>query len=287
MIAMMGFIFNDAFVKLVSDRLPLGQIMFVRGLMAMALLLIVCVANGSIRRFNRLVDKWVGVRVVAEVTATCFYLSALFNMEIANTTAILQALPLLVTAAAAVFLGAPVGWRRWTAILVGFGGVLLIVRPGLDGFTVWSLVALTGVLFMVLRDLATKLLPSDVPTLGVSFATLVGVCLMGLVLSVGEDWRVPSWRDLLYLAAAAGFILVGFVSIIAAMRMGDISVVAPFRYSIILWAILIGYVVWGDVPDLATLAGIAILVSTGLYSLMRERRRARMADEQTQKRSTR
>jgi len=277
MIAMMGFIFNDSFVKLVSDRLPLGQIMFIRGLFALALLLVICIANGSIRRFSRLANKWVGVRVFAEVSATCLYLTALFNMPIANATAILQALPLLVTAGAAIFLGAPVGWRRWTAVTVGFCGVLLIVRPGLAGFDAWALVALAGVMFMMLRDLSTNVLPKDVPTLGVSFATLLGVCLMGLVLSLGEDWLVPTWRELAYLATAAGFILVGFVSIIAAMRMGDLSVVAPFRYSIILWAILIGYVVWGDVPDGPTLAGIAILVGTGLYSLMRERKRAQVA----------
>ncbi|WP_349360414.1 DMT family transporter [Stappia sp.] len=277
MIAMMGFIFNDSFVKLVSDRLPLGQIMFIRGLFALTLLLAICIANGSIRRFSRLANKWVGVRVFAEVSATCLYLTALFNMPIANATAILQALPLLVTAGAAIFLGAPVGWRRWTAVIVGFCGVLLIVRPGLAGFDAWALVALAGVMFMMLRDLSTNVLPKDVPTLGVSFATLLGVCLMGLVLSLGEDWLVPTWRELAYLATAAGFILVGFVSIIAAMRMGDLSVVAPFRYSIILWAILIGYVVWGDVPDGPTLAGIAILVGTGLYSLMRERKRAQVA----------
>jgi drug/metabolite transporter (DMT)-like permease len=277
MLAMMGFIFNDSFVKLVSENLPLGQIMFLRGVFALAFLLVICVANGSVRRFPLLLNKWVGVRVFAEVVATMFYLTALFHLPIANATAILQALPLLVTAGAAVFLGAPVGWRRWTAIIVGFCGVLLIVRPGMAGFDAWALVALAGVMFMVLRDLSTNVLPPHVPTLGVSFATLLGVSAMGLALSTTETWPMPTTKELLFLATAAGFILVGFTCLITAMRMGDISMVAPFRYSIILWAILIGYVVWGDVPDLPTLAGIAILVATGLYSLMRERKRLRKA----------
>jgi drug/metabolite transporter (DMT)-like permease len=277
MLAMAGFILNDSFVKLVSDNLPLGEIMFVRGMMALVLLVAFCVANGTIRRFPLLLHRLVGLRVFAEVTATILYLTALFNMEIANATAILQALPLLVTAGAALFLKAPVGWRRWTAIAVGFGGVLLIVRPGMEGFDAWALVALAGVFFMALRDLTTNVLPKDIPTLGVTFATLVGVTLTGLALSFGETWVWPNATELAFLAAAAGFILVGFVCIINAMRIGDISLVAPFRYSIILWAIIIGYLVWGDVPDAYTLAGIAVVVGTGIYSLARERKRLREA----------
>lgn len=118
-LAMAGFIVNDSFVKLVSERLPLGEIMFVRGMMALVLVLALAVVNGEVRRFHLLVNRFVGLRVFAEVTATVLYLTALFNMEIANATAILQALPLLVTAGAAMFLGAPVGWRRWTAIAIG------------------------------------------------------------------------------------------------------------------------------------------------------------------------
>ena len=277
MFAMAGFIFNDSCVKLVSSDLPLGQIMFLRGAMALSLLLVWCVANGAIRNFSLLLNRLVGLRVFAEVTATLLYLTALFNMPIPNATAILQALPLLVTAGAALFLGAPVGWRRWTAITVGFGGVLLIVRPGMEGFDAWALVALAGVFLMALRDLTTSVLPKNIPTLGVTFATLVGVSVTGLGLSVTETWVLPSASNLLLLAMAAGFVLVGFICLINAMRVGDISLVAPCRYSIILWAIVIGYLVWGDIPDSFTLAGIAVLVGTGIYSLARERKLLRGA----------
>ncbi|WP_428696643.1 DMT family transporter [Stappia sp.] len=272
MFAMAGFILNDSCVKLVSSDLPLGEIMFLRGAMALSLLLVWCIANGTIKRFPLLLNRLVSLRVFAEVSATLLYLTALFNMPIPNATAILQALPLLVTAGAALFLGAPVGWRRWTAITIGFGGVLLIVRPGMEGFDAWALVALAGVFLMALRDLTTSVLPKNIPTLGVTFATLVGVTVTGLGLSAAETWVMPSGRNLLLLATAAGFILVGFVCIINAMRIGDISLVAPFRYSIILWAIVIGYLVWGDIPDTFTLAGIAVLVGTGIYSLARERK---------------
>lgn len=277
MLAMACFIFNDSFVKLVSSHLPLGQIMFLRSLIAMALLLGICLANGSIYHFGRLQHPLVVLRVVAEALATVFYLTALFHLPIANVTSILQALPLMITAGAAIFLGAPVGWRRWSAIGVGFFGVLVIVRPGLAGFDAWSLMALVGVVCMAVRDLGTSLLPKTIPTLGVTFAALAGVAVTGLAMAVGETWLMPSVMDIAFLAAAASFILVGYITLIHAMRTGDIAVVAPFRYSIILWAILIGYLVWGDIPDLYTLVGVAILVATGIYTLMRERKLMREA----------
>jgi drug/metabolite transporter (DMT)-like permease len=272
LVAMVGFILNDSLIKIVSERLPLGEIMLFRSLFAILFLLILCIANGAIRQLHLLFHPLVGLRVVAEVTGTLLYLTALFQLPIANATAILQVLPLMITAGAALFLGAPVGWRRWSAIGVGFAGVLLIMRPGMSGFDQWSLVALAGVACMAVRDLTTSRLPRHVPTYGVSLATLVGVAFAGLSLRTVETWLVPEPMDVLFLAGSAGFILVGFVFVINAMRLGDISFVAPFRYSIIVWAIVIGYLVWGDVPDALTITGIAVLVATGLYSLMRERK---------------
>jgi drug/metabolite transporter (DMT)-like permease len=270
--AMAAFIFNDSLTKLASEHLPLGEIMFLRGMMAIAMLLVLCVLDGSIRQLHRVVNPLVALRVIAEVLGALFYLRALFNMPLPNATAIMQVQPLAITAGAALFLGAPVGWRRWSAIAVGFGGVLLIVRPGMQGFDVWSLWALAAVVCVVARDLLTSRMPRDIPTYIITLASLGGVAFTGVGLLTVETWVVPRTVDLATLAGAACFILLGFVAIISAMRMGDISFVAPFRYSIILWAILLGYVVWGDVPDLPTLAGIAILVATGLYSLMRERK---------------
>ncbi|WP_293721515.1 DMT family transporter [Stappia sp.] len=270
--AMAGFIFNDSLTKLTADHLPLGQIMFLRGLMAISLLLVLCFLDGSIRKLGLVFNPLIGLRVLAEVLGALFYLKALFNMPLANATAIMQVQPLAITAGAALFLGAPVGWRRWSAIAVGFGGVLLIVRPGMAGFDAWSLWALAAVVCVVSRDLLTSRTPRNIPTYIITLASLSGVAAAGAGLSSVETWVTPRAGDMAALAAAACFILVGFVSIISAMRTGDISLVAPFRYSIILWAILIGYLVWGDVPDGQTLIGIGILVVTGLYSLMRERK---------------
>lgn len=272
MVAMAAFIVNDTLIKLASERLPLGEIIFVRSAIAGTVILAACLVTGTIRQLHHLKNRTVVIRTVAEIVSMLLYLVALFRMPIANATAILQALPLAVTAGAALFFNVPVGWRRWSAIIVGFIGVLMIVRPGLEGFDVWALVALASVLTVAVRDLVTRSMPATVPTLGVVLLALLSALVVGAGLFVTEEWVMPTQQELLWLAGAAGFLIVGFVTIIIAMRSGDISLVAPFRYSIILWAIVIGYVVWGDVPDPITVAGIVVIVAAGIYSLIRERK---------------
>ena len=272
MLAMAGFILNDAMAKLVSDDLPLGQIIFVRGCFCLVFMFAACQVTGVFRKAQHLANPYVSLRALAELFATLLYLSALFRMPIANATAILQILPLAVTAGAAMFLKSPVGWRRWTAIVVGFTGVLFIVRPGLEGFNSWSIVALIAVFCMAGRDLATRKLPADVPTLGVALVSFIGVSVFGGILTIWDGWQPVSLQNMVYLAGSAVFIVIGFIFIIIAMRGGDIAVVAPFRYTIVLWALLLGYVVWGDIPDAFTLFGTIVIVSTGVYTFFRERR---------------
>ncbi|QDG79713.1 DMT family transporter [Labrenzia sp. PHM005] len=272
LVAMAGFILNDTLVKMASDAVPLGQIILVRGLICIAVLSIAGYVTGMFQNARVLMHPAVLVRAFAETAATLLYLTALFQLPIANATAILQVLPLVVTAAAAVFLKSPVGWRRWIAIMVGFTGVLIIIRPGLEGFNVFSLIALAGVGCMALRDLATRQLPADVPTLGVALISFVAVTLLGAALTLSSGWTPISLTEIGYLSGAAGFVLAGYVFIILAMRLGEIAVVAPFRYSIVVWAIALGYLVWGDIPDVLTLVGITIVIFSGTYSFIRERR---------------
>ncbi|WP_417684358.1 DMT family transporter [Roseibium sp.] len=267
-----AFIINDALVKLVSGSLPLGQIIFLRGLVTIFLIGGVCAATGVFRSFRVLASPKVVIRTLAEVVATLLYLNALTRIPIANATAILQALPLVVTAAAAIFLGAHVGWRRWSAVGVGLIGVLLIVRPGFEGFDAWALLALAGVFSMALRDLVTRQMPREIPTFGVSLATAIGVTVLGGGLMTTQGWEPVGLQELGILFAAAGFVLCGYIFIILAMRSGDISVVAPFRYSAVLWALGLGYAFWGEIPDLMTMAGTSIVVATGIYTFVREHR---------------
>ncbi len=174
---------------------------------------------------------------------------------------------------AALFLGEPVGWRRWLAIVVGFAGVLVIVRPGFEGFTVYSLVALCCVAFCAVRDLSTRRIPAEVPTLLVSTVTAGAVTVAGafLIAPMG-GWTPMSLNQTVLLFGAAVLLLVGYQFIIMAMRVGDISFIAPFRYTALLWAILLGYLAFGDLPDLAMIVGATIVICSGLYALYRERK---------------
>ncbi len=180
--------------------------------------------------------------------------------------------------------GETVGWRRWLAIAAGFAGVTIIVRPGFEGFSAYSLLALLCVVFCAIRDLATRKIPTDIPTLLVSTMTASAVAASGALLIVPlGGWTPMTSGEVGALACAAMLLLVGYQFIILAMRSGDISFIAPFRYTALLWAILLGYLVFGDVPDKAMIAGAAIVVGSGLYALYRERvvGRTRPAAEST------
>ncbi len=275
LVAMLFGIGSDTFAKLVSSDLPLGQIIVVRGLLSLFILLLFSRFSRFSFSFRPMADRFVLMRVVLNVASMVLYLSALFRMPIANATAILQVLPLAVTAAGAILLSAPVGWRRWTAIMIGFSGVLIIVRPGPEGFNLWAFAALAGVLCGALRDLVTRRIPVAVSSIGIYAASLLGGIVVGLVMGFAEDWVALDLTKAGVLIGAAVFSAAANVLLVFATRAGDISVVAPFRYSILVWAVIIGIFVWGEIPDALTLFGAAIIVATGIYSFLRERKVAR------------
>jgi drug/metabolite transporter (DMT)-like permease len=266
----LAFIINDTWIKLASEGLPTGQILFVRGTFAFLVILGVVVLTGAYREWRSVCNRLVAWRTVGEICATLLYMYALFNMPIANVSAIGQIVPLMTTAAAAVFLAEPVGWRRWVAIAVGFFGVMLIMRPSLSGFDIYSLAALASMAFITLRDLVTREFHRGTSTLLVIAVTALAIALAGGSLSVVEEWTWPDARQWLLLGAAAVLLTCGYGSSILAMRLGAMAVVAPFRYSGIIFAVIIGFLVWGDVPDLLTLIGTVIVVATGVYTFRRE-----------------
>jgi drug/metabolite transporter (DMT)-like permease len=271
-IAMVGFTANDSMTKAVSASMNMGQVMLLRGLFATVLILLLAWSRGALRNPRQALHPLVALRSACEALATIAFLLALANIPLATVSAVLQALPLAVTMGAAIAFGEEVRWRRWAAIVVGFTGVLIIVRPGNDGFNAYALWALVSVAFCTVRDLATKRLPQSIPSLLVSSVTaaLVMVCGAFLVGPMG-GWTPVSLETLGLLATAAVLLLVGYQGIIMAMRTAEISYVAPFRYTALLWAILLGYLVFGDVPDGPMIAGALIVVGSGLYTLYRER----------------
>ncbi|MCR8726544.1 DMT family transporter [Frigidibacter sp. ROC022] len=272
MASMLAFLLNDTFMKALGAHLPLYQAIGMRGIATTVLLAAIGLATGGLRWDLSRGDRWrVVVRSIAEALSAIFYIGALFNLPLANATAILQALPLTVTLAGALFLREPVGWRRWSAILVGFMGVLLIVRPGPDGFNHFTLLALAAVATVTLRDLVTRKLDPKVPSMTVAVSSSLGATLFALAASTTTPWVPLNLTAAALMAGAALFVILGYMFSIMAMRVGDLAAVTPFRYTGLVFGLILGLVVFGDWPDGLTLLGAGIVVATGLFTLYRER----------------
>ena len=271
--AMCAYTINDAFMKLVLADIPLFQAILFRGTGAVICLAIMCKVLGQLR-FDLSPRDWVLVllRTLGEVGGTFFFLTALFHMPIANVSAILQALPLAVSLSAAVFLGEPLGWRRLTAICAGFAGVLLIIQPGGTDFSLYSIYALAAVACVTLRDVVVRRMSVAVPSVLVALIAAVGVTALGAVGSLFIELVPFTTSSALELAGATGFLIFGYVFSVAAMRVGEISFVAPFRYASLLVALILGILVFDEWPNFLTLTGAVVVVATGLFTLYRESR---------------
>ena len=271
--AMCTFTVNDAFMKLVMEDIPLFQAILVRGAAAVICLAIMCRVLGQLR-FDFPWSDWIAVflRTLGEVGGTFFFLTALSHMPIANVSAILQALPLSVSLCAALFLGEALGWRRLTAIGVGFSGVLLIIQPGGADFSLYSFYALAAVACVTLRDLAVRRMSRQVPSVFVALVAAIGVTGFGAIGALFIDMVPFTMETGLELAGSTLFLIFGYILSVAAMRVGEISFVAPFRYASLLVAMVLGVVIFGEWPNLLTLTGAIVVVATGLFTLYRESR---------------
>lgn len=275
-LAMLGFAFNDAMVKMAAPHLNTGQIMFIRGLITAILIIAVAWKLGALRPLRTLLDPYLALRTFAELLASVTYVGALAILPLPNAAAILQALPLAVTMGAALFFHEPVGWRRWTAIAIGLAGVLVIIRPGTEGFTAGSLLVVGSVISSTIRDLSTRKIDPATPTLFVSAVTSVAVTIFGaaLIQPMG-GWHAVSATDLIALTLGAAALFLGYQSLIKSMRLGEISFIAPFRYTGLLWSVLIAAILLAEYPDRWILIGSAIVVGAGIYTFYRESRRHR------------
>ena len=268
--AMAAFCLNDTLTKSTFGELPMGEIITVRGIFANLILAPVVLMTFGLTRIMRSYSVPVMVRNASEIASVFLFLGALFRLPIANVTAILQTLPLTMTAAAAILFGERVGWRRWTAAAVGLSGVILIIQPGSVEFSWWYLSAIAAVCFITSRDIATRYIATTTPTLIITFITALVVTLAGAAIGVTETWVIPQTMTLVRLAAAAVFVLIGYYCLIECWRGTEISVIAPFRYSIVIWAMVFGYAFLGEIPNLTTVLGSAVVVAAGLYTFHRE-----------------
>lgn len=270
LLAMASFSCGDALMKLSSAAIPTGELVWLRASCIAVLTVLYAVLTGAFRDAWRLLSPPMLLRAIGDVGGAISFQSALARMTLADLVAIIQVNPLLVTAASAVFLSERVGWRRWTAAGVGLLGVLLIIRPGTSAFTWWSILAIVSVLFSTLRDVSTKCIDRAMPAVLIIFVSSVTVGIGALGLAPFEEWVWPDALLLLEVAGAAVFSLTGHAFIIAAVRKGDLSAVAPFRYSIVIWALILGFAIWGDLPDGLTLTGMVIVIGAGIYTFHRE-----------------
>ncbi|MEB2320607.1 MAG: DMT family transporter [Pseudomonadota bacterium] len=270
-VGMTFFIGNDALVKVVLARVPAAQMIVVRGVMALTLITFVAWRMGALVRVSELFRGWVGVRAGCEGVATFLYLAALYHLPLANATAIQMSAPLFIAVLARFFLGERVDARRWIAIGLGFSGVLMVIQPQADGFNLYAWLCLLATLIYAGRDLLTRKIPVGVPSIVVTLATAGAVVGMAVVVLVAQGWTPMLWSDVGLLALAAVCLSTGYHSVIAAVRYSEVSVVAPFRYTGLLWAVVIGFLVWGDVPNLLAWTGIALLIGAGLYMIHQQR----------------
>lgn len=272
--AMAGFSASDALSKSVIAYMNAGEIMFLRGLFTSLLVYLIAWKMGALRSWRIMLQPMIIFRIICEMLSAVTYITALGMMPIANASAILQSLPLVVTFGAALFFGEPVGWRRWSAILVGLVGVMIIIRPGPEGFTAAALLCVAAVLTTAGRDLATRSISPEIPSLMITVVTAMSASFFGaLLIPVLGGWQPVSATSLGHLLLASVLVLVGYQSVILAMRTGEISFVAPFRYTSLIFSSLLGFFFFAEMPDSWTLVGAAIVIASGLYTFYREAKR--------------
>lgn len=258
---------NDAFSKLALAHIPPSQILAMRGALAAVLLLAVLGWMGQLPSLRHMMDRRVLLRSVTEACVALLFITSISVMSIADSTAILQVTPLATMAAAVLFFGAHISWRQWLAVAIGFLGVTLIVKPGTSAFDAMALLPLGAALLMAFRDFVTGRIGTHVPTLIVTFCTAVVGMGFGFAGSSVETWHAPDGATLAYLVGGSVSLIIGQMLTIAAMRTGDISVVAPFRYAAVVSAVGLSAVVFHDMPDLVSIGGMALIMAAGLYTM--------------------
>ncbi len=272
--AMAIFAIEDAFIKAVSETLPVGQILIMFGLGGAFVFACLALLNREPLFRRDVVSRPMRIRVIFEITGRLFYTLAISLIPLSAVTVILQATPLVVVAGAALVFGEKVGWRRWTAIFIGLAGVMIVVQPGTDSFSALSVLAIIGMIGFAGRDLASRAAPASLSTLILGFYGYLAIVVAGALFLI---WRPtlfvqPSMEANLYLLGAILAGVTAYSCLMKAMRTGEVSAVTPFRYTRLLFGISLGVMLFGEKLSFAMLAGSSLIVLSGLFILWRGRR---------------
>lgn len=274
------FAVEDLFLKRAAMALPPGQVIAMTGAAGAVLFWLIAAAKRQPILSMRALRGAPLLRSLSEAGATMFYIVALAVLPLSVNSALLQASPLVVTMGAALFLGEKVGWRRWSAIGVGFLGVMIILQPwSAAEFRLTGLLTVACVLILAARDLATRAMPPEIGTFQLTTWAYLALIPAGMVLMLiagDSPAAIPParWADL-GLAVTTG--MGGYYGITAAMRLGEVSVVAPFRYTRLVFAVALAVAFLGERPDAATIIGSGLILGAGLYAFARARARGKQA----------
>ena len=270
-LAMAGFAFEDLFIKTLSAHLPVSEIILILGSTGSIIFLIIALLQRAPIIHKDLLNRHVVTRTVFELFGALFFVIAIALTPLSSASAILQITPLLVTIGAAVFFRESVGWRRWTAVLIGFIGVLLILRPGFGSFMPASIFALLGAMFLAGRDLATRAMKVNLPSVTIALYAFLAFGISGFfIMPFNSAMIAPTSTDIMYFIGASTFGVIAYYSIVISSRIGEMSVISPFRYTRIVFAMLLAIIILGERPDSFTLIGATVIVASGLYTFIRE-----------------
>jgi drug/metabolite transporter (DMT)-like permease len=266
------FSINDALGKWLLATYSVGELLLVRGIAALVLIA-PFLKKAGIAAFLKAPSPGLQiVRVTLSALEVALFFWAVSYLPLADTVTFYLAGPIYVTALSVVLLGERVGWRRWTAVLIGFAGVLLALRPSVASFTLPALIALTGSLFFALLMITTRALRATSNT--VLVAGQIGATLLLGAVTSPFAWVMPSVRDLALMSLFGAISVFALACVNLSLKLAAASVVTPYQYTLIIWAVVLGYAVFGDVPDTLTLCGAAVIIAAGLYIFWREQLRA-------------
>ncbi|MDE2445518.1 MAG: DMT family transporter [Alphaproteobacteria bacterium] len=262
----LSFVIADTQIKVIGASLPPAQIIGAIGVMSTLFLLALCAQQKLLSSIPQIFEPHVLARSVFDVAGSFFFVGALMYTPLGNLAAIMQSVPLVVTMLAILFLGEKGSPTRWLAILVGFAGVLLIVKPTLNNIAAYQVMALCTVLVVALRDLVTKRIPPTVPLPIITLSNSVFVSLAGWGYAFFEGAKAMEPWNIKLLIGAGLFITVGYLLIVSSVRLGELSATAPFRYSEVVFAVISSMLVFGEYPDILAYVGMALIIGAGLVT---------------------